>query len=262
MEKEIKELVIGFENCEDITIPRNGIGEFLLDKIHPVVRRMACNSISKYWAASEVVMEIFKEADRTYHPFGCLDESNTLKRLSAFSDITSISVSYTDGTEETYLVDYDEGENEGQLGAENVNEDIYISDLGNVYIVIAKGKKVEDYFDKEFINNVKTTELRKDMMDIGIEEPEKVDISEGRLPDLYRYVYVNFSDGSQSLAVRVQNEYGSWHWVCEDGENEAKTAVSWVYPNSKIEEFLAKEYAETDFSIDAIRKKFSKEDSQ
>ena len=219
MEKEVKELIIGFENCEDITIARNGIGEFLLDGIHPVIRRIACNSISKYWVADEVVMEIFKEADRAYHPFGCLDEARTLERLTAFSDITSITVCYTDGSEETYLVNYDEGENEETLGAENINEDIYVSDLGNVYIVISKDKKVKDLFDKESINDSKETGFRKDMMDIGIEEPETVKLSDEQLPVLYRYIYLNFSDGSQSLAVRTENEYGSWTWAYENIED-------------------------------------------
>ena len=128
-----------------------------------------------------------------------------------------------------------------------------------IYIVISKDKKIEDFFDNR-INNNETTEFRKDMMDIGIEEPETVELSEGMLPDLYRYVYLNFSDGSQALAVRVQNEYGSWNWIYEDAGNEEKIVISWEYPNSKIEKFLEKEYEGKEFSIKALREKFHKEE--
>lgn len=171
--KELKTIEIGFENCESITISKNMIGEFNLDDTRPIIRRIACNSISKYWAAGEIQMELFRCKNQTYKPFGQLEEQDMLERVSQYRDITSIDIIYEDGTTEFYLVDYDEGENEGCLGAENINEDLYVSELGNVYICISRcKKKVADYFDLNEINNAETVELRKKMMDIGIEEPE------------------------------------------------------------------------------------------
>ena len=58
--KGLKQIEIGFENCETITISKNMIGRFSLDDIRPVIRRIACNAINKYWVAGEVQMEIFR----------------------------------------------------------------------------------------------------------------------------------------------------------------------------------------------------------
>lgn len=90
-----------------------------------MVRRVASNSISKHIVANEIIMEIFEEGNLRYKPFGCLDESKTLKHLSSFRDITLITAVYEDEPEDTFYIHYDEGEQEGILGAENINEDIY-----------------------------------------------------------------------------------------------------------------------------------------
>jgi len=256
---EVKELNIVFENCEEITIPKNVIGTLLIEKIHPVIQRIACNSISKYYVADEIVMEIFKEGDIKYKPFGCSEEESTLKRLSQYADITGIEIVYKNGEKENLLVDYDEGENEGTLGAPNINEDIYVSELENIYIVISKDKKVKDYFDKERINDEKIVNSYKDMLNIGIEEPEKVEISDENLPDLYRYVYLYFKDNRSSLAIRVKDNDSGWKWIYEDekDENKGKLPISWKYPNSKIDKFIMRKHPEDRFNVERLKEKFS-----
>lgn len=257
MYKNLKEIIVGFENCEDIKIPGNAIGAFLIDGIHPVIRRVACNSISKYLVADEVVMEIFSEGNYKYKPFGCMDEEESLTRLAKFNDITSITTIYEDGSEDTFLVSYDEGD-DGNIGAENINEDIYVSDLRNIYIVIStENKTVKDYFDLEEINDEDSINHAKDMMDIGIEEEEIKELSKDSLPELYKYVYIQDKDGNNALAVRVEDDDSGWKFVYEDIEKKGLIPVNWKYPNTKIREFIKNKNIEGKFSLDTLKDKYS-----
>jgi len=261
MEKELKELVITFENCEDIVIPRNAIGEFSIDGIHTIVKRIASNSISEYTVADEIIMEIFKEGNQKYRPFGGLEENETLTRLSEYKDITSITVKFTDQTEEIFWVCYDEGDKEGVLGAENINEDIYTSELGNIYIVISnKVKKVIDCFDLEHINNKDAIDFEKDMYGIGVEESEIVSLSDNELPDLYRYVYLFFQNDDQTLAVRVEDLDSGWKWICQDEDLKGKIPVFWKYPNKKINSFIMETEKNGKMDIEEIKRKHTVHD--
>ncbi len=56
-----------------------------------------------------------------------MDEERIETRLSKFN-ITSITTIYEDGSEDTFLVSMMKGDDES-IGAENINEDIYVSDL-------------------------------------------------------------------------------------------------------------------------------------
>ncbi|WP_373262120.1 hypothetical protein [Hungatella hathewayi] len=256
MDKELREIIVGFENCEEIIIPGIAIGAFLIDGIHPVIRRVACNSICKYFVADEVVMEIFKEGNYKYKPFGCLDEKDSLERLSEHNDISSLTIVYKDETMDTFMVPYSEDEN-GYI-EENLNEDKYISDLNNVYIVIStENKTVKDYFDLEEINDENSINHAKDMMDIGIEEEKVVELSKDSLPELYEYVYIQDKDGNNALAVRVEDDDSGWKWVYEDIEKKGMIPVNWKYPNTKIREFIKNKNIEGKFSLDTLKDKYS-----
>jgi hypothetical protein len=253
--KGLKQIEIGFENCETITISKNMIGRFSLDDIRPVIRRIACNAINKYWVAGEVQMEIFRCGNQKYKPFGQLEEQDMLERLSEYKDITSIDILYEDGTTESYLVDYDEGEYEGCLGAENINEHIYISDLGNIYVVISKDKKIEDFFGNE-INDNKVVEFRKDMMDIGIEEPEEHDFANDNMPDPYRYVFLD--DGKHEiLAVLVDDKSNGWKIISES-DDERIEPIRWKYPNEKLDRFLEEQNKGKKLDIDILKATYLK----
>ena len=255
--KELKLLEIGFENCETVTITKNMIGKFNLEDIRPVIRRMAANSINKYWAAGELQMELFQCENQKYKPFGQLEERDMLERITEYKDIVSIDILYEDGTVESYLIDYDEGENEGCLGAENINEDLYVSDLGNVYICISRHKKkVSDYFDLDEINNAEVIEFHKKMMDIGIEEPEEHVFSNDCMPDLYRYVFIG--DGKREiLAVLVDDPVSGWRMIVESNDDRIEPK-RWKYPNSNLENFLKKENKGKEFDVNILKEKYSK----
>ena len=74
-----------------------------------------------------------------------------------WNDITHINVVYEDGEEEYIAINYDEGLNEGKLGAENILQTSKLSGLGNLYLVISTGgEDIDKLFDVEEINDENT----------------------------------------------------------------------------------------------------------
>ena len=55
----------------------------------------------------------------------------------------------------------------GDSEYENEAQTSYISSDGNMYLVIAKDKKIEDFFDMEEINDSKHMDFHFSMCDIG-----------------------------------------------------------------------------------------------
>ena len=148
-----------FENCEEMSIPYSMIGVFIVDGIRDVIRRISVNEINKYSVADTVVMELFNEGDVPYIPFGSdNDETTKFERLKKWRDIAQIIISYDDGTEERYLMNYDE---EGDyLGASNARQKVYKSGLGNLYIVI-DDKPLTEWFDKKRVNDKEAMDFKK-----------------------------------------------------------------------------------------------------
>lgn len=159
----VKKVEFIFENCESFEIESKYFGGFQVSDITTSVFRIACNSISKMTTAHTIAFEIFSEGNDQYNPFGNSENTRKFDRIEAWRDITSIVLFYDDGTHESYYVDYDE-EVEGALGAENLNQHTYLSALGNLYIVIAKGKDVFDFFDKEEIESEESINFSKTMI--------------------------------------------------------------------------------------------------
>ena len=149
--KHIKKVELMLENCEVIDFEPKYLYDFVLDDIKERVSRKAVDCIGVSKKALTIKMSINKKADRINKPFGTeMPEPDTVfERLCNFHDITGISLTYSDGTEETYYVDYDEGDKEGMLGAPNINQDTYINAHGHLYITICANKKVEDLFTED-----------------------------------------------------------------------------------------------------------------
>lgn len=174
----ISRIEIGLENCEVITIDGKYIGAFYVENIKTTISRMGCNYIGKYQSCDSFVIEINRGADCVNKPFGIDDEDSKMsifKRLLTFRDITSIRIFYdkknekyedveTGETDEFY-VPYEE-ECEGQLGSPNVYQSCYINSYGDLYIVISKDDKIEDFFDIEEIEDEEFLNFQFSMMDI------------------------------------------------------------------------------------------------
>ena len=235
--KEVKSIELGFENCEIIEFPKNVLGDVIFDNFSFQVKRVASNSISKSNFVDTVVLEIFKEGDVDYAPFGFEDDKiSKFKRVMAYRDITSVTIKYEDDSEEFYWVDYHTIND--NLGEESDYQKSYISDLGNLYVVIDKEKDIEDFFDKEEINDEDVISFRKEMYDIGIEPQYPQKYSKDNLPDMYRYVYLE-EGFNQVLAVRVYDSNTGWRWIYESTDRDfVDVPETFVYPTSKIDEFI------------------------
>ena len=158
----VKSIDIVLENCEVYTFPKEDIGYFEISDIREKIFRCACNAISKYKTAYCVNIEIF---DTNRLQEDCIDSNvvaDVFARIANHNDITQIHIHYEDDTEEQYLVDYNEL-NEA-LGAPNKNQKSYISDLGNLYLVISEKEKLEDVFNKEAINDKDVVNFHREMI--------------------------------------------------------------------------------------------------
>lgn len=248
---EVRSIEFVFENCEYLELKSHLLGSVNILGIRESIRRIDSNSVQRYKSADEIVLEILPgAANEEYCPFGFEDKkTNKMERLSDYNDITHIIVKYKDGTMDDISVDYDEGENEGELGAPNVNQKVYMSPGKHLYIVITKGKEISDYFSKEDI-------------DFSDEITEKFCGQEGFLwgeegyPEYYRYAYVTGTTEQDcgvcsSLIVMLPNDRNSmdkgnrFYYVdsCDnDNPHIKQTEVkTWSYQSRDVEKLLVKE---------------------
>lgn len=159
---KLKNITLCFENCDYITIDGKYIGDLMVDDLRSCFRKIGSNGISKIETANTFAIEIHKEANKERYEFEQMDIEDfrqmTFDRLMEYKNITSIKFEM----EEQYV-------KEGQVpkvdsydywvnwvgDSDNFNEaqTNYISKEGNLYIVIAEGKGIEDFFDMEEIND-------------------------------------------------------------------------------------------------------------
>jgi len=165
--KIIKAIELQFENCEGLRLGINVFGYVYLGKIKTEIVRIACNAIVEQDFANEIALEIYSEAEKLgeWVP-SWSNYAPKLRRIMDYNDITHIRILYEDGTEHTYQVDYRE-ESEA-LGAPNLNQNTYLSSLGNLYITISKDNNIEDYFPRKYTEDVELVEFNKKMYDIGV----------------------------------------------------------------------------------------------
>lgn len=168
---KLKYITFVLENCDVITIDGKYIGTFLVDDIQTSISRVACNSIMKMDIANTIVIEIHKDANKKRCPFGSNFNDNghmTFDRFKECNDITSIEFkleeTYVEKEKEPYIEEYNYfvdwvGDNDYINEAQTT----YISNDKNLYIVIAKDKNIEDFFDLEEINDSESMDFKWSM---------------------------------------------------------------------------------------------------
>ena len=177
----LNEITFGLENCESITVQGKYVGEFRATDFRKEIARVAMNAICEQEVCEKFFLELHRDADKEYAPFGIDDSKTTVfRRLTEFGDITSIQFTLTDddvyyeckvasdeNTKECdYLLVYDSEYD--SLGANNRNQKSFLSDNGWLYIVVSKGKEeVRDIFDMNEINSADYAKFVEDMYDIG-----------------------------------------------------------------------------------------------
>lgn len=135
--KNIKNIEIVFENCECVQIDEKDIIYIILKDINSEIRRVACNSISKIKFSDYIGILVSKNAKIKY-TCGFQDEDyNAKDRLIGSDDITWIYMNYDDGSEESYCVDWEDGENEYI----NKNQKIFVDKFNNIGICLGENLK-------------------------------------------------------------------------------------------------------------------------
>ena len=150
----MKNIVLVLENCEEIVIPREDIGAFVVKDFTEAFGKTAVNHFAYFKTAKYVILQI-KDSSRLYKPFEGLcqvpdEPTSVLDRLTA-NDICAIEVNYPWDDEKYYwYVDYYEGESEGVLGAPNINQ-MTIDKFGDIWIAI--GVKAKEELEKYIPKN-------------------------------------------------------------------------------------------------------------
>ena len=173
---KLKNITFIFENCDSITIDGKYIGEFLVDDIYTSIERIACNAINRIDTANTFAIEIHKDANKERYQFDQTDYEDfkemTFDRLNVCHNITSIQIDLIEDYVEEGQVPREEHYDyyvnwTGESDYINNAQTNYLSDCGNFYIVIADGKKIEDFFDMEEINDEEYMDFHSSMCDLG-----------------------------------------------------------------------------------------------
>lgn len=136
----VKKIELVLENCEVIDVT-NATGDFFIDDVHIEVSRIASNCIAKILKTKEFYIQLYKFGEFKFSSFG---DTDPITRLKDYKDITSIELTYDDDLVESYYVDYDEGENEGALGADNINQKTYETE-NSLFILVSANKTFDDF---------------------------------------------------------------------------------------------------------------------
>lgn len=170
---KLKEITFVLENCDCITIDGKYVGDFLVEDIRTNIRRIACNAIDKMDIAHTFAIEIHKDANKERCPFGLgEDKELTFDRLVSCDDITSIDFklieNYVEEGREPIIEHYHYYVHwTGESDYVNEAQKSYISNVGNLYIVIVDGKNIKDFFDKEAIDDEEEMDFHCSMYNIG-----------------------------------------------------------------------------------------------
>lgn len=113
----IKALEIGFENCLVTTVPAEYVTGYISKESSTIAIHKSFND--------------FKIQDEGFGDYYLFD------RIQCHDDITSLTVVYTDGTEDMIYVEYKE-KDEDVLGSPNVFQKSKIDEYGNLIVTIGE----------------------------------------------------------------------------------------------------------------------------
>ena len=151
--KSIKYFDINFENCEVFRVHHSFVEEFEAKNYSPYIHRIASNAICKFNQWKDIYIQISSRADISMLSFGG-EPLKFFDRVLAYPDITSIILTYEDGSKEDIFplwVDVDLSE------SNNCLQTAKMSEAGSLCIYI--GVNYSDYEhkfteadDKEYID--------------------------------------------------------------------------------------------------------------
>ena len=139
--KHIKKIELIFENCEHMDVT-NAVGDFYIGEVTKEVCRVASNAISTVNSANLINFQIYGNGEIKGYLF---DNIKPIDRLLEYNDITSIELTYTDNTKESFYPSYD-----GEELNDNQTMKMY---KGDVFIVISPDKTVDDIYTDEVMES-------------------------------------------------------------------------------------------------------------
>ena len=160
----VQSITFVFESGESLEFPIRYFGMVNINDVQTNVQRLALNSVKKIQVSKEVFLEIFAEANAEYD---WVSNCYRFSRLLKHPDIVYLELLYEDGDRETIYVDTTDAER-------NMNQDMWVSNLGNLYISISKRKLVSDFIYEKDANNEALVRLRKSL-ELMREVPMHVD---------------------------------------------------------------------------------------
>lgn len=137
----LKKINFIFENCESFEINEKYILFFTLDKIYPSIHYYGKGRFKKTEHADIFIIRLHSDANEEYHSFGIPTlAKNKFKRITEYNDLTSVKLTTDEGEKEYYL--------NWNMSNDCVNsyQKTLLTKNGDVCIVVAKDKELEDYF--------------------------------------------------------------------------------------------------------------------
>ena len=164
---KIKNINFVFENCDEIMIDGKYIGDIMLNNIKTSIQRVAINAVERMDICEEFIVEIFKEANGERYEFGIENEhykQMIFDRFADGQDITQIELTLVDhhGKEEMYHY-YLKWEDGDEMGCTNTLQKAYLSNPGNLYIVVSDNPNIEDHMDWDTLNDETFMNHKKEM---------------------------------------------------------------------------------------------------
>lgn len=112
--KNLREITIGFENCECYNVSADNIKDIMISDIHCSIERVAANCITELKTAHTAGFTFLKGADIPCIPFNDANKEITLfERLKSDNSVTAIKLIYEDGSMEDISLVWEDGINSG-----------------------------------------------------------------------------------------------------------------------------------------------------
>ena len=199
--QDVDRILIVFENTDVMILPIKFIGIFDCSNFDYVFFKHNYNKdITQTIKCSHVFMEVYAEVDRymEYAEFNILSYKRSIIDRLQCGDITCIQYLTSDNTTSPeFYVDWVDA---NSIGVTNSLQTSYISDLGNLYILIDKSSNVVDYIKNTIgLDNVNSYDmLETHKMVLSLHESEWYKGMREAIP--YPIYYMIFR-------VKQKNEY-------------------------------------------------------
>ena len=155
---EVTKIALGMENCEVWEFDRKDIGDLDCVGIRRSVSRIGCNCITDYTECDEFFLELFSSANVPQEtPFHDGPKS-PFERIAEYADITSVEITYDNGTSEHIWVPTD-----CDYNVPATTQTCYLSKCGNLYIRISEKGNVMERIDLDEVDDPEYTDFKREM---------------------------------------------------------------------------------------------------